>query len=54
MFFQPIFPSVVEAGIGYFCNYGAVIQLKPIQIDKKYDQNKNLNLYDSIFLNKKI
>ena len=53
MFFQPIFPSVVGAGIGYFCNDGAVIQLKPIQMDEKFNQNKNLYIYDSTFLKEK-
>ena len=53
MFFQPIFPSVVEAGIGYFCNDGAVIQLKPIQMDEKIDQKRNLYIYDSTFLKEK-
>ena len=53
LFFQPIFPSVVEAGIGYFCNDGVVIQLKPIQVDEKLDQNKNLYIYDSTSLKEK-
>ena len=53
LFFQPIFPSVVEAGIGYLCNDGAVIQLKPIQMYEKMDQKRNLYIYDSTSLKEK-
>ena len=53
LFFQPIFPSVVEAGIGYYCNDGAFIQLKPIQLNENFDQKRNLYIYDSISLKEK-